>query len=194
VLLNPSLVVYGDSQTQNSEPIPEQPPTPGGSFAMKLSWDRDKGWMKVAMGKGVWYFKELLGHTVITGTDAEVGRIHLYGEAWIDGETLVLSRSPDSPLHPLVEGTELDHTYNRMCYFRDQKIWRLRDENKTAKFQAEGRNVHDPEVIRYVASYEGDGFLSWRSTDPYAHCYHLGRTVIDVANVAHLYDPDEVYS
>ena len=195
MLLNPSLVVYGDSQTQNSDPIPGQPPMPLGSYDMKLSWDRNKGWMKVTIDKGIWYFKELLGHIVVTGTDSEAGRIHLRGMALIDNEfeTLVLSRSPDSPLHPVVEGTELDHTYNRMCYFREWKVWRLRDEDKTAKFQAAGKDVNDPEVIRYVNGYEGDGYLSWTANDPYAHCYHLGKTVIDANNIAHLYDPDEDY-
>jgi len=40
----------------------------------------------------------------------------------------------------------------------------------------------------------GDGWLSWTARDPYAHIYHQGWTVIDEDNVAHLYDPDEVYS
>ena len=82
---------------------------------------------------------------------------------------------------------------SEMCIRDRQKVWRLRDEEKTARYHAEGKDVHSPDVIRYVESYMGDGWLSWTASDPYAHIYHQGWTVIDEDNVAHLYDPDEVY-
>ena len=193
MLLNPSIVVYGDSQAQNPEPIPEQSPIPRGSHSMRMSWDREEGYMKVVIGDAVWYFKELLGKAVVTGTDADVGRIYIDGMASINGETLTLYRSPDAEPHKVVDGLELPNTFNRCCYFREQKVWRLRDEEKTARYHAEGKDVHSPDVIRYVKSYVGDGWLSWTARDPYAHIYHQGWTVIDEDNVAHLYDPDEVY-
>ena len=149
--------------------------------------------MKVAIGDAVWYFKELLGKAVVTGTDADVGRIYIDGMASINGETLTLYRSPDAEPHKVVGGLRLENTFNRCCYFREQKVWRLRDEEKTARYHAEGKDVHSPDVIRYVESYMGDGWLSWTARDPYAHIYHQGWTVIDEDNVAHLYDPDEVY-
>ena len=128
MLLNPSIVVYGDSQAQNTEPIPEQSPIPRGSHSMRMSWDRNMGYMKVAIGDAVWYFKELLGKAVVTGTDADVGRIYIAGMASINGETLTLYRSPDAEPHEVVGGLRLENTFNRCCYFREQKVWRLRDE------------------------------------------------------------------
>ena len=205
MLLNPSIVVYGDSQSQNPEPIPEQSPIPRGSHSMRMSWDREEGYMKVVIGDATWYFKELLGKAVVIGTDADVGRIYLDGTASINGETLTLGRPANAEPHRIVEGEELDNTYNRCCYFRDQKRWRLRDEKKTAEHHAYNvthnltrydvgwKDLESPDLIRYVKSYTGDGWLSWTASDPYAHIYHQGWTVIDEDNVAHLYDPDEVY-
>ena len=194
MLLRPELAQYTCNQVQSARPIPVQPPVPTGVHDMILSWDLEHGWMKLRIDGVVWFFKELLGKAVVLGTNTNVGRIHLRGMAAADGDTLTLYRDPKAEPHPVVEGLEIDKTYNRMCYFREQKVWRLRDEDKTARYHAEGKDVHSPDVIKYVKSYKGDGVLSWAFSDQFAHVYHEGRVIIDENNVAHLYDPDEVYS
>ena len=193
-MIRPELAQYTCNQVQSARPIPAQPPVPTGVHDMILSWDLEHGWMKLRIDGVVWFFKELLGKAVVLGTNTNVGRIHLRGMAASDGDTLTLYRDPKAEPHPVVEGLEIDKTYNRMCYFREQKVWRLRDEDKTARYHAEGKDVHSPDVIKYVKSYKGDGVLSWAFSDQFAHVYHEGRVIIDENNVAHLYDPDEVYS
>ena len=194
MLLRPELAQYTCNQVQSARPIPAQLPVPTGVHDMILSWDLEHGWMKLRIDGVVWFFKELLGKAVVLGTNTNVGRIHLRGMAASDGDTLTLYRDPKAEPHPVVEGLEIDKTYNRMCYFREQKVWRLRDEDKTARYHAEGKDVHSPDVIKYVKSYKGDGVLSWAFSDQFAHVYHEGRVIIDENSVAHLYDPDEVYS
>ena len=194
MLLRPELAQYTCNQVQSARPIPAQLPVPTGVHDMILSWDLEHGWMKLRIDGVVWFFKELLGKAVVLGTNTNVGRIHLRGMAASAGDTLTLYRDPKAEPHPVVEGLEIDKTYNRMCYFREQKVWRLRDEDKTARYHAEGKDVHSPDVIKYVKSYKGDGVLSWAFSDQFAHVYHEGRVIIDENNVAHLYDPDEVYS
>ena len=194
MLLRPELALYTCNQVQSARPIPAQPPIPAGVHDMILSWDLEHGWMKLRIDGVVWFFKELLGKAVVLGTNTNVGRIHLRGMAASAGDTLTLYRDPKAEPHPVVEGLEIDKTYNRMCYFREQKVWRLRDEDKTARYHAEGKDIHSPDVIKYVKSYKGDGVLSWAFSDQFAHVYHEGRVIIDENSVAHLYDPDEVYS
>ena len=193
-MIRPELAQYTCNQVQSARPIPAQPPVPTGVHDMILSWDLEHGWMKLRIDGVVWFFKELLGKAVVLGTNTNVGRIHLRGMAASAGDTLTLYRDPKAEPHPVVEGLEIDKTYNRMCYFREQKVWRLRDEDKTARYHAEGKDVHSPDVIKYVKSYKGDGVLSWAFSDQFAHVYHEGRVIIDENSVAHLYDPDEVYS
>ena len=194
MLLRPELAQYTCNQVQSAMPIPAQPSVPTGVHDMILSWDLEHGWMKLRIDDGLWFFKELLGRAVVLGTNTDVGRIHLRGMATSNGDTLTLYRDAKAEPHPVVDGLELDKTYNRMCYFREQKVWRLRDEEKTARYHSEGKDIHSPDVIKYVKSYEGDGVLSWAFSDQFAHCYHEGRVIIDAENIAHLYDPNEVYS
>ena len=192
-MIRPELAQYTCNQVPSARPIPAQPPVPTGVHDMILSWDLEQGWMKLRIDDGLWFFKELLGKAVVLGANSEIGRIHLRGMATSSGEVLTVHRAPKAELHPLVEGLELDKTYNRMCYFREQKSWRLRDEEKTAEYHAKGWDLQSPDLIKYVSSYEGDGVLSWAYSDQFAHIYHEGRVIIDEDNIAHLYDPSEDY-
>lgn len=205
MLLRPELAQYTCNQVQSARPIPEQSPVPAGVHRMILSWDLEHGWMKLRINNydtdsdnpfSVWFFKELLtrGSVEVLGTNTEVGRIHIRGMATSDGEVLTLYRDPKAELHPLVKGLEMDKTYNRMCYFREQKVWRLRDEEKTAEYAKNGWDLQSPDLLKLVKSYEGDGVLSWAYSDQFAHIYHEGKVIIDEDNIAHLYDPNEVYS
>ena len=196
MLLRPELAQYTCNQVQSARPIPEQPPVPAGVHDIILSWDLEQGWMKLRIGDALWFFKELLtrGSVTVLGTNTEVGRIHLRGMATSDGEVLTLYRDPRAELHPLVKGLEMDKTYNRMCYFREQKVWRLRDEEKTAEYAKNGWDLQSPDLLKLVKSYEGEGVLSWAYSDQFAHIYHEGKVIIDEDNIAHLYDPNEVYS
>ena len=171
MLLRPELAQYTCNQVQSARPIPEQPPVPAGVHDIILSWDLEQGWMKLRIGDALWFFKELLtrGSVTVLGTNTEEGRIHLRGMATSDGEVLTLYRDPKAELHPLVEGLEMDKTYNRMCYFREQKVWRLRDEEKTAEYAKNGWDLQSPDLLKLVKSYKGDGVLSWAYSDQFAH-------------------------
>ena len=178
---------YVDTQFQRSEPIGVQPPIPAGVHDIELSWDRRQGYMRIIIGGKTWWFKEYLGKAQLIKTDNERGRLHLRAMALIDGETLIMYRDPDAATHPVAEGMKLETTHNRLCYWRERRLWRLRDERKT---QANPGNV---DALKYVRSYVGDLSAEWNREDPVAHIYHNGYTVVDADNVAHLYDPELQY-
>jgi hypothetical protein len=181
VVLSP--IVYEDSQRQSAEPIGPQEQIPAGVWNMELSWDRERGYMRVIINGKKYWFKEYLGKAVATGTDNARGRLNLRAMARLDGETLTMYRPPDAAPHPLVEGVERQATHNRLCYRRASRDWRLRDE----------RRPEMEDALVFTQSYVGDLSAEWNGMDTVAHIYHNGYTIIDAANVAHLYDPDLSY-
>jgi len=176
--------VYEDAQYQSDKPIGVQEPIPSGVHDIELSWDRHKGFMRIAIGKKKWWFKEYLGKAVVVGTNNKLGRLHLRASALMDNETLIMYRPSNAEPHSLVEGDRIRVTHNRLCYRRSSEDWRLRDE----RLQWE-----DPEALKFVKSYVGDLSAEWETRDRIAHIYHNGYTVIDNEGIAHLYDPDLSY-
>ena len=183
MLLSPQFQTYADSQSQSNDPIGAQPPIPAGIHNIELSWDRHTGYMRIIIEGSTWHFKEFLGRAVVLGTDSERGRIYLRSMARISGETLTLYRPADAKPHWMVEDRfvtqRLEPTHNRLCYRRETKQWRIRDERK---------DWNNPESLKFVASYVGDLVAEWDSSDPWAHIYHNGFAVIDNDGVCHLYD------
>ena len=177
--------IYEDAQYQNAVPIGVQKAIPSGVHEIELSWDRDKGYMRINIGAEKWWFKEYLGKAQLLGTDNAKGRIHLRAMARLDGETLVMYRAPDAAPHELMDGTKRDTTHNRLCYRRAGREWRLRDERLP---------WNHPDALVFASSYVGDMNAEWNKDDPIAHIYHNGWTVLDEHNVAHLYDPDLQYA
>jgi len=175
---------YEDAQYQNDAPIGPQEPIPAGVHSIELSWDRQKGYMRVIIGGKTWWFKEYLGKAVVVGTDNGRGRITLRAMARLDGEVLTMYRPPDAEPHPLVQGLERKRTHNRLCYRRSSKDWRLRDERLP---------WNDPDALKFVTTYVGDLSAEWNGSDQIAHIYHNGSAVIDDQHICHLYDPDLVY-
>ena len=177
--------VYEDAQYQNAAPIGEQKQIPKGVHMIELSWDRNKGYMRIIIGTEKWWFKELLGRAQMLGTDNARGRINLRAMATLDGETLVMYRAPGATPHEMVDGTKRDATHNRLCYRRAGREWRLRDERLP---------WNHPDALIFATSYVGDMNAEWNKLDSIAHIYHNGWTVVDEHNVAHLYDPDLIYT
>ena len=176
--------VYEDAQYQSTAPSGQQDPIPGGPHDIELSWDRSRGYMRIIIDGQKWWFKEYLGKAQVLGTNNEKGRIHLRAMARLDGETLTMYRPADAPLHQLVEGDQRRATHNRLCYRRISRDWRLRDERMP--WEAD-------EALKFVSTYVGDLNAEWNGSDPIAHIYHNGYTIIDGEHVAHLYDPDLDY-
>ena len=183
MLLSPHIQGYADSQYQNEAPIGAQPPIPAGIHNIELSWDRHTGYMRIIINGQKWYFKALLGRAVVLGTDSERGRINLRSMARINDETLTLYRPPDAQPHWMVEdrfvAQRLEPTHNRLCYRRETKQWRIRDERK---------DWNDPEALKFTANYVGDLVCEWEAQDRAGHVFHNGFAVIDNQNVCHLYD------
>jgi hypothetical protein len=171
--------VYEDVQYQSSAPIGPQEPIPAGIHDLELSWDRKKGYMRVIIGTKTWYFKEFLGKAQITGTDNKRGRIYLKAMARIDGETLSTYRDPAASPHLEVEGMRRESTHNRLCYRRESKEWRVRDERMS---------WNHPDALKFIKSYVGDLSGEWHIADSVAHIYHNGYVIIDSDNVCHLYE------
>jgi hypothetical protein len=175
---------YEDVQYQNDASIGPQEPIPAGTHNIELSWDRQKGYMRVIIGGKKWWFKEYLGKAVVLNTDNERGRLNLRAVARLDGETLIMYRPPDATPHPLVQGLERERTHNRLCYRRPTRNWRLRDERM---------DWNHPDALKLVESFMGDMSAEWNASDPIAHIYHNGYVIIDDQHTAHLYDPDLNY-
>ena len=184
-------ILYADSQSQNDAHIPAQPPIPAGVHSIEISWSRSAGWMRaiissdhyrrvnLALDSKTWYFKELLGKAQIIGTDNDLGRIQMRAMARVEDETLMLYRAPDAVPHPKVEGVERLETYNRLCYRRSHRDWRVRDE----------RRPEAQDALAFVTGYVGDASVEWNHLDPVAHIYHKGSVIIAADGLAHLYDP-----
>jgi hypothetical protein len=182
---------YVDTQFQSDAAIGEQAPIPPGIHDIELSWDRRKGYMRIIIGDQRWWFKEYLGKAQLVKTDNEKGRLHLRAMAILNGETLYMYRDPQAQPHPLVQGEVREATHNRLCYWRERRMWRLRDERATQK------NQMDLDALKYVSSYVGDLSAEWDKRDTVAHIYHNGWSVLETQPdgklVAHLYDPDLEY-
>jgi len=161
--------VESEAQFQNSAPIGPQSQIPLGVHDMIVSWDRQEGYMSVRAAGDRWWFKEMLGSAVLTDTDNAVGRLHITAKGEINGEQLVLWRPSNAPPHPMVRGTRRDISYNRLCYFRAEQQWRLRDERMA---------WNSPEALRILPGYVGDWNIEWPQSDTVAHLFHQGFVVI----------------
>ena len=122
VQANPILEVYPDNeaQFQNEADIGPQDPMPSDLVTLELSWDRNKGYMRIIIqDKGTWYFKELLGKAQLLYTDNQKGRLYLKAMPLLDGETLYLYRDPESEPHPMIDDNTIFETLaitnNRLC-------------------------------------------------------------------------------
>ena len=184
-----------EAQTQNPAPIPAQAQIPGGVHEdIVLSFDRRRGWMRINIDGSEWWFKQLLGKCQIIGCDNAKGRLHLRGQARINGETLQLYRDPAAEPHALVEGQRMENTYNRLCYRRYEADgsrattgnWRLRDERKTRQL-----GMGHPDTLKLVEGIVGDLSVEWPTEDVIAHIFSLGFAILEPGTrIAHLYDPE----
>lgn len=159
-------LIHADAQFQNPEPIGPQDEMPFGDHDIEISWDRRAGWMRAIISEQGWHFKELLGHAVIVGTDSDRGRMNVRAAAVILGPQLTLFRPDDADRHPWVKGVAYASAFQRLCYRRAERDWRLRDEDKT--------RAGDLSAIRFVQGYVGDWDIEWDMNDPIAHLYHRG--------------------
>ena len=189
--------VYEDAQYQSEVAIGSQAPIPPGVHNIELSWDRHKGYMRIIIGNGRWWFKEYLGKAQVISCDSKRGRLNLRAMARIAGATLAMYRDPSAPPHKEVEGVKREKTHNRLCYRRASEEWRLRDERL---------DWNHPEALVFTKSYVGDLNAEWHTNDSIAHIYHNGFAIIAdattdeeltdwhpplvVPKVAHLYDTE----
>ena len=171
---------YEDNQFQSDDPIGPQVDIPTGVHDIEVSWDRKASYMRAVINGKTWFFKQLQGKSQIISTDDDKGRMNLRGLARIDGDVLSLYRDPDAIPHPMVEnGTQLTPTHNRLCYYREKRVWRLRNERL---------HWQHPDALKLVTGYVGDFNAEWPKNDKVAHLFHNGKVVIDSEGLAHLYD------
>ena len=185
---------YDDQQYQNPAPIGPQDPIPEGVHDCELSWDRKKGWMRLIIDGRSWWFKEFVGRCQVVSTNNEKGRLNIRASARIDGDILRMWRDPDAKPHPRVDGVLRRKTQNRLCYRRVQRDFRVNDDGTARNGFADRTPDTNSTPIKerklvYVQSYVGELAILWNRLDSVAHIYHMGETIIDDNNVAHLYDP-----
>lgn len=72
------------------------------------------------------------------------------------------------------KGTELESDHWRLCYFRQERAWRVRRERDGELFLAN--------------NYVGDANINWQDSGP--HWHHDGPIHIDEEGTAHLIDED----
>jgi hypothetical protein len=161
--------VESEAQFQNPAPIGPQSQLPTGVHDMIVSWDRTEGYMSVRTMGDRWWFKEFLGTALLTGTDSAVGRLHIRAKGQLNGEQLVLWRPSDAEPHTMVTGTRREVSYNRLCYFRAEQMWRLRDEKM---------DWNHLDALRVIKGYVGDWNIEWPVQDTIAHLFHKGFVVI----------------
>jgi len=135
--------------------------------------------VNLALYSRTWHFKELRVKAQVTGTGNARVSIYVKAMARLEDETLMLYRAPDAVPHPKVEGVERLETYNRLCYRRSHRDWRVRDE----------RRPEAQDALAFVTGYVGDASVEWNHLDPVAHIYHKGSVIIAADGLAHLYDP-----
>jgi len=161
--------VEAEAQYQNPAPIGPQSQIPGGVHDMVVSWDRHEGYMSVRAAGDRWWFKEMLGQALLTGTNNEVGRLHITAKGQINEEQLQLWRPSGAAPHPMVRGDRREISYNRLCYFRAERKWRLRDQHM---------DWNHPDALRVIKGYVGDWHIEWPMADLIAHLFHNGFVVI----------------
>ena len=201
----------------NPAPLPNQEPLPTGTHNWVLSFDLEWAWMKIRQVQEglpfgewpVWWFKHMVGHPRVVGTDNSEGRIYLTGRALLQGDTLYLYRPKDSldithlpvtnhfeSICALTGPTDMDRretvgvahkpdqllpaSHFRLCYRRANQDWRIRDH---------GLPWGHPDALIFVYTYVGDLNGNWM--DGGSHIFHDGPIYIDEHEVAHFIDPDE---
>lgn len=158
--------IEAEAQYQNPEPIGPQSQIPSGVHDMIVSWDKTEGYMSVRVAGDRFWFKQVLGKAVVTETNNAAGRIHITAKAELNGETLTLWRPSTVEKHPWVKGTAHPSSYQRLCYRRSDKDWRVRDEVETRK--------GNQNSLVFVKGYVGDLVIEWPTEDPIAHVFHQG--------------------
>jgi hypothetical protein len=179
------------AQFQNPAPIGPQSQIPLGVYDMEVSWDLGKetgkeGYMSVRAAGSRWWFKEIIGTAVLNGTNNAIGRIKITAKGKLNGEQLTLWRPNNAPPHPMVRGERRDVSYNRVCYFRAEQQWRLRDEYPKQNPLCEKQHRTYQELRQCIGcnkyvelpGYVGDWTVEWPEEDYVAHLFHKGFVVI----------------
>ena len=108
----------------------------------------------------------------------ETGRLIMRGRLVIQDGTAYLYRGEDEPYSEPPEGLRENSNW-RLCYYRAERNWRLRDEHMARD---------DPKALRLVSGYAGDLNITW--FDGSTHIFHDGEVVVDENNIAHFIDPN----
>lgn len=123
---------------------------------------QDKPRFRFRLGSDEWRCDRLAGRAEVVATDGRTGRLTLRGKLDVTDGVASMWTAKDAEPDELAEGGHDSHW--RMCYARDVKGWRLRDER-----------TGDLTIVR---DYKGIVNLNW--FDQGTHVFHDGKAnVID---------------
>lgn len=125
-----------------------------------------------------WLCTRLAGNGQMIEALGETGRLIIRGRLVISAGVAYMYRDEDAPYAEPPEGEREDSQW-RLCYFRAERNWRLRDQRMP---------FNDPKALRLVSGYAGDLNMTWY--DGSTHIYHSGEVVVDKDNIAHFIDPN----
>jgi hypothetical protein len=128
--------------------------------------------------RGTWFFKEMAGNAVVTGTNNPHGVILMQASAQVDGDILYLRRPKDVPPLPPAPGQRLPRAKYRLCYRRAYRDWRVRDEEMP---------WNDERALHFCRGYIGDLAGSWFA-DPLAHIFHHQSVILRDDGLVQLVD------
>ncbi len=118
-----------------------------------------------------WLCTRLAGNVQMVEALGETGRLIMRGRLVIADGTAYMYRDEDAPFSEPPKGLREDSHW-RLCYYRAERNWRLRDERTG--------------VLRLVDGYKGDLNITW--FDGSTHIFHDGEVVVDENNIAHFID------
>ena len=124
-----------------------------------------------------WLCDRLAGNAQMVEAIGATGRLIMRGRLVIQSSTAYIYRDEDQPYATPPEGEREDSNW-RLCYYRADRAWRLRDE----------REPDINKALRIVKGYTGDLSITWY--DGSTHIFHEGEVVVDKDNIAHFIDPN----
>jgi hypothetical protein len=122
--------------------------------------------MRWRIGADEWLCDRIRGRCQSAGVDCRTGKMFVRGILTFkeeNGETIAqIYRDPEAPMQQRVEGMQKPWAFTRLCYNREEKTMRFRNE-LTGE-------------LEHVLDYQGDFDLSWR--DSGTHVFTTGTATL----------------
>lgn len=127
------------------------------------------------LGDREWRCARIAGRAECIHADGETGRLYLHCRLMIENGIAFAYLDNEADLEAAAEAAaDGVESHWRLCYAREVKAWRLRDERK---------DVYDPSSLVIVNEYKGVINLNW--FDGGTHVFHDGKAKVDENGVCH---------